>query len=63
VGATRIPALLNDRGRPAFDVKFYAVNRAGETGSAAMWSGGTYAVCRSGSEPVLMDCAFLYAKD
>jgi hypothetical protein len=54
--------LLDDRGRPGFDVKFYAVNRAGEVGSAGMWSGGTYAVCRAGSEPELMDCAFLYAK-
>jgi N4-(beta-N-acetylglucosaminyl)-L-asparaginase len=62
VGATRIPDLLDDRGRPGFDVKFYAVNRAGEVGSAGMWSGGTYAVCRAGSEPELMDCAFLYAK-
>ena len=62
-GATRIPALLDDRGRPAFDVKFYAVNRAGEAGSAAMWSGGKFAVCRAGGEPELMDCAFLYAKD
>lgn len=39
-----------------------AVNRARETGGAAMWSGGSYAVCRSGSEPELVECAFLYAK-
>jgi N4-(beta-N-acetylglucosaminyl)-L-asparaginase len=63
VAATRTPALLDERGRPAFDVKFYAVNRAGETGSAAMWSGGQHAVCRAGGEPELRDCAFLYAKD
>ena len=61
-GATRVPALLDDRGRPAFDVKFYAVSRSGVVGSAAMWSGGSYAVCRAGAEPELMDSAFLYAK-
>jgi N4-(beta-N-acetylglucosaminyl)-L-asparaginase len=63
VSATRVPALHDDRGRPNFDVKFYAVNRAGEVGSAAMWSGGKFVVCRAGGEPELMDCAFLYAKD
>jgi len=60
--ATRLPGLLDAAGRPSFDVKLYAVNRAGEVGSAAIWSGGQYAVCRAGSGPELMDCAFLYAK-
>jgi N4-(beta-N-acetylglucosaminyl)-L-asparaginase len=63
VRATRVPYLLDDKGRPSFDVKFYAVNKAGETGSAAMWSGAKYAVCRSGSKPMLMDCAYLYQRD
>ena len=62
VNATRVTALLDERGRPNFDVKFYAVNRAGEAGSAAMWSGGKFAVCRSGAEPELLDCAFLFEK-
>ena len=39
VGATRVPYLLDAKGRPSFDVKFYAVNKDGETGSAAIWSG------------------------
>ena len=63
VQATRVPYLLDDKGRPAFDVKFYAVNKKGETGSAAIWSGAKHAVCRSGSEPVHMDCAYLYKRD
>jgi N4-(beta-N-acetylglucosaminyl)-L-asparaginase len=63
VNATRVAALLDERGRPNFDVKFYAVNRAGAAGSAAMWSGGKFAVSRSGAEPELLDCAFLFAKD
>jgi len=63
VQATRVPYLLDDKGRPSFDVKFYAVNKKGETGSAAIWSGAKHAVCRSGSEPVHMDCAHLYKRD
>ena len=63
VQATRVPYLLDDKGRPSFDVKFYAVNKNGETGSAAIWSGAKHAVCRSGSEPVHLDCAYLYKRD
>jgi N4-(beta-N-acetylglucosaminyl)-L-asparaginase len=62
VQATRVPGLLDERGRPSFDVKFYAVNRAGDVGGAAMWSGASYAVCRAGEEPALADCAFLYER-
>jgi N4-(beta-N-acetylglucosaminyl)-L-asparaginase len=36
--------LLDERGRPNFNVEFYAVNRRGEHGSASIWSGGRYAV-------------------
>lgn len=63
VRATRVPYLLDGKGRPSFDVKFYAVNKKGETGSAAIWSGARYAVCRSGSAPVHLDCAYLYQRD
>ncbi|MGD8441645.1 MAG: N(4)-(beta-N-acetylglucosaminyl)-L-asparaginase [Holophagae bacterium] len=63
VRATRLPYLLDARGRPSFDVKFYAVDAAGRTGGAAMWSGAQYAVCRAGSDPVLQDCAYLYERD
>lgn len=62
VRATRVPYLLDTDGRPNFGCKFYAVNKRGETGGAAMWSGGRYAVCRSGSEPELQDCAFLFER-
>jgi N4-(beta-N-acetylglucosaminyl)-L-asparaginase len=63
VRATRVPYLLDDKGRPAFDVKFYAVNKNGETGSAAIWSGAQHAVCRAGAEPELRECAFLYKRE
>ena len=60
VRATRVPYLLDDQGRPNFNVKFYAVNKAGETAGAAIWAGAEYAVCRGGEEPQLMDCDSLY---
>jgi N4-(beta-N-acetylglucosaminyl)-L-asparaginase len=60
VRATRVPYLLDGDGRPTFDVKFYAVDKAGEVAGAAIWAGGEYAVCRGGEEPVLAKCASLY---
>jgi N4-(beta-N-acetylglucosaminyl)-L-asparaginase len=60
VRATRVPYLLDGDGRPKFDVKFYAVNRAGEAAGAAIWGGAEYALCRGGEEARLMDCASLY---
>jgi len=60
VRATRVPYLLDGSGRPKFDVKFYAVNRAGEAAGAAIWAGGEYALCRGGEEARLMECASLY---
>jgi N4-(beta-N-acetylglucosaminyl)-L-asparaginase len=63
VRATRLASLLDDRGRPRFDVKLYAVNQNGEVGGAAIWSGGSYAVARAGSEPELRDAAHLYRRD
>lgn len=41
---TRVPRLLDERGRPNFQVKFYATNKRGEAGAAAMYP-GRYAVC------------------
>ena len=41
------PDLLNTRGLPAFNVKLYAVNAAGECAGAALYGGDAvqYAVC------------------
>jgi len=60
VRATRVPYLLDGDGRPTFDVKFYAVNKAGEAAGAALWAGAEYAVCRGGDAPSLKPCASLY---
>ena len=59
---TKVSYLLDDSGRPKFDVKFYAVNKNGEVGGAAIWSGARFAVCRSGAEPELKDCSYLYRR-
>ena len=37
--------LLNDRGRPFFDLEYYAINKKGEFAGARSYEGGTYAVC------------------
>jgi hypothetical protein len=36
--------LQRDDGRPNFNVSFYALDRSGRYGSAAIWSGATFAV-------------------
>lgn len=40
--------LLDEEGRPNFNVEFYAVNKRGEHGAASIWSGGRYAVDEDG---------------
>lgn len=40
--------LLDEQGRPNFNVEFYAVNKRGEHGAASIWSGGRYAVNEDG---------------
>ena len=37
--------LLNDRGRPYFDLEYYAVNKRGEFACARSYEGGHFAVC------------------
>jgi N4-(beta-N-acetylglucosaminyl)-L-asparaginase len=59
---TRVDYLKDAAGRPKNNLLLYAVNRSGEVGSAAIWPGRRtqYAVCRAGSEPQVLDCAYLY---
>lgn len=59
---TRLDYLKDAQGRPRNNVSLYAVNRAGEVGGAAIWSGATYAVCRAGEEPRLLPSAHLFAR-
>ena len=59
---TKLDYLRDAKGRPKNNLLLYAVNRAGEVGSAAIWEGERtkYAVCRAGSEPQLLECAYLF---
>jgi N4-(beta-N-acetylglucosaminyl)-L-asparaginase len=62
---TRQKRLLDKRGRPDFGIKFYAVNKRGEHGSASMWGGSKsgeparYAVADTGGAR-LEECAALF---
>ncbi|HVB37716.1 MAG TPA: N(4)-(beta-N-acetylglucosaminyl)-L-asparaginase [Vicinamibacterales bacterium] len=58
------PVLLDDRGRPAFNVKFYVVNARGEHAGVAMYGGPrvNYAVCTEhGAET--KPCEALYEEE
>ncbi|MGB2870171.1 MAG: N(4)-(beta-N-acetylglucosaminyl)-L-asparaginase [Bacteroidota bacterium] len=60
---TKERRLQDDNGRPNFNVNFYAINRKGEYGGAAIWSGSKYALNTGEKESRLVDCAFLYKKE
>ncbi|HTR98716.1 MAG TPA: N(4)-(beta-N-acetylglucosaminyl)-L-asparaginase [Bacteroidota bacterium] len=53
--------LQDERGRPTFNVSFYALNRKGEHGCASVWDPKPYAV-HDGKEARLIPGAFLYKK-
>jgi N4-(beta-N-acetylglucosaminyl)-L-asparaginase len=59
---TRMKRLLDDKGRPKFDVNFYAINKRGEFGGAAIWSGAKYAINTGETQSRLMEAAFLYKR-
>lgn len=45
---TKLKRLLNEQGRPNFDVYFYALAKDGRHGAASLWSGGKYVVNEGG---------------
>jgi N4-(beta-N-acetylglucosaminyl)-L-asparaginase len=53
--------LLDETGRPNFNVNYYAVNKRGETGGAAIWSGRRHAVNDS-RDNRLVDSAYLFER-
>src|SRR6266581_6521004 len=62
VHQTKMKRLLDDDGRPNFDVRFYALNQRGEFGSAGIWSGGQFAVNTGEAKSRLMESAYLYKR-
>ncbi len=55
------PYLLDDQGRPRFNVNFYLVNKAGQFAGVSMWSGGRYAAYE-GRENKIRNSAYLYKR-
>lgn len=53
--------LRDDEGRPNFNVNYYAVNKAGEYGGAAIWSGARFAVA-DGQGARREDSAYLFER-
>lgn len=60
---TKEKRLLDAKGRPRFNVNFYAINKAGDFGGAAIWSGGKFAVNTGEPESRLVDLAYLYKRE
>lgn len=56
------PRLQSEDGRPGFNVNYYAVNKNGEYGGAAIWSGARFAVC-DGGEGRHEDSAYLFERN
>lgn len=58
VRLTKVKRLLNAKGRPDFQIQFYATNKAGQFGAAAMYP-DQFAVC-DGAGARLLDMAALF---
>lgn len=58
---TKEKRMFDASGRPNFDVRFYALNKRGEFGSASIWSNGKYAV-NDGTNNRLLDSAYLFER-
>jgi N4-(beta-N-acetylglucosaminyl)-L-asparaginase len=62
VDHTKEARLLTDDKKPKFNVTFYAINKKGEYGSAAIWSGARFALNTGEKESVLKDSAYLFKR-
>ena len=51
--------LLDDRGRPRFDLNYYALSKDGRYAGACAYEGGNFAVCDE-KGPRIEPCAFLF---
>jgi N4-(beta-N-acetylglucosaminyl)-L-asparaginase len=53
------PRLLDERGRPYFDLQFYALAKDGRFAGATAYEGASFAVCDT-QGPRLVECAYLF---
>jgi N4-(beta-N-acetylglucosaminyl)-L-asparaginase len=51
--------LLDDKGRPLFDLNYYAVNKRGEYASSSAYEGTQFTVCDA-KGPRVENCVYLY---
>ncbi len=58
---TRLRRLQNENGEPAFNVSFYALNKAGEVGGARIRGAGGRMVVADADGTRVVDLAYLYA--
>lgn len=56
------PRLLDERGRPYFQLQYYAVNKQGEYAAATAYEGAQFAVADARGAR-LEDCAFLFKRE
>ncbi|MEP6733487.1 MAG: N(4)-(beta-N-acetylglucosaminyl)-L-asparaginase [bacterium] len=54
--------LLNEKGRPYFDLQFYAINKKGEFSGTTAYEGSSYAVCDA-QGPRLVKAAYLFKRE
>ena len=59
---TRVGHLLDDNGRPNFNVQFYALNAQGEVGGAEIWGGKGKFAAANADGGFLVDLAALYTR-
>ena len=60
---TKMKRLLDSNGRPNFNVSFYAINKKGEYGGAAIWSGQRFAVNTGEKESRLENAGYLFKRE
>jgi N4-(beta-N-acetylglucosaminyl)-L-asparaginase len=60
---TKMKRLIDDKGRPRFNVSFYALNKKGEYGGAAIWSGMKFAVNTGEKVSRLEEAAYMYKRE
>jgi N4-(beta-N-acetylglucosaminyl)-L-asparaginase len=59
---TKMKRLLDEKGRPKFQVNFYAITKKGEYGAGSIWSGSKFAVNTGEPESRLEDSPYLFKR-
>jgi N4-(beta-N-acetylglucosaminyl)-L-asparaginase len=60
---TKMKRLLDDKGRPNFNVNFYAINKRGEYGASSIWSGSRFTVHTGQGDSQMLSSAYLHKRE